>query len=147
MSEVHITSFQMWRHNPVCVCVGPVMSGGFFLLPMRLTSLQHCVCGCVCKLENGVEGGERERERERGGYEERDSRGNKEKSKKERATAGINYWRALTDPKPTVDKEPCGKTAERKREECSSRPQGNSENLLFSESNRYKVPAPCSSVY
>lgn len=55
----------------------------------------------------------------------------------------------LPTQKPTVDKEPCGKRAESGREEWSSRPLGNSENVFFSDSNRYGLPAqgPCFTSY
>lgn len=64
----------------------------------------------------------------------------KRKERRKRATTGINNKCASTDPKPAVYEEPCGKRAERKRKDWSNKPQGNSENLFFSESDKYSPP-------
>lgn len=101
------------------------MSGSFFFFLMPLECRVLCVC--VSELEPV-------RAERRGWYKEgeRTAAEIQRKDKKERATTGINNRRAPADPKPAVDKEPCGKRAERKRKEWNSGSQGNSENLFFS---------------
>lgn len=108
----------MLRHNLVCVCVLACISVVWTLCCQEAYS-SSCVSYTAPSLSVDVcvdlrtEWGEKERGRVQGGRKDRT--GNKEKSKRERATAGINYRRAPTDPKPTVDEEPCGKRAARKK--------------------------------
>lgn len=65
--------------------------------------------------------------------------------RRERANARISYRHASTDPRPTVDKKNMWEKGREKDEDWSSRPQGSSENLFFSESKRYRLSgqSPC----
>lgn len=53
----------------------------------------------------------------------------------------------LPTQKPAVQKEPCGKRAERKEESGAVDHRGIVRNLFFSESNRYRLPAPKSLLH
>lgn len=106
------------------------MSGGFFFF---LCVLHHfsVVCACVSKLYNGAE-----RDGERKGESGKGQQRKYREQRKESATTGINYRRDVPTRNPLwVVKSRVGK-------ERSRRPQGNSENLLHSESNGHKDVLP-----
>lgn len=89
MFEVHITSFQMLRHNLHQCRVDPVMSGGFFFFFLCLThTLALCVCMCVLigEWSGGKEGWYEERERD---AEEREIK------RKVRRKGKGNHWDQL----------------------------------------------------